>query len=59
MGGNEMNFLYFGIGIVLLIVGIGLFPLMDSISLRKRDKHGSKHPIDESNYPSSSENRPD
>ncbi|AIG26092.1 hypothetical protein ABE137_03270 [Brevibacillus laterosporus] len=54
-----MNFLYFGIGIVLLIVGIGLFPLMDSISLRKRDKHGSKHPIDESNYPSSSENRPD
>ncbi|WP_176452347.1 hypothetical protein [Brevibacillus laterosporus] len=45
-----MNFLYLGIGIVLLVVGI---------ALRKRNKHGSKHPIDESNYPSSSENRPD
>lgn len=52
-----MNFLYLGIGI-LLILGIGVFPLMDSISLRKRDNHGNKHPVDESNYPSSFENRP-
>ncbi|WP_254660744.1 hypothetical protein [Brevibacillus laterosporus] len=55
-----MNFLYLGIGIgFLLVLGIALFPLMDSISLRKRKKHGSKHSIDESNYPSSSENRLD
>lgn len=43
--------LYLFIGIALLILGILVFGMSGSISLKKRDEHGKKNPYDESNYP--------
>lgn len=47
-----MNWLYLFLGLGLLILGIWFFA-KGSTSLKKRDEHGAKNPIDESVYPPS------
>lgn len=51
-----MNWLYLLIGIALFILGIWFFA-KGATSLKKRDEHSAKNPIDESGYPPT-ENHP-
>lgn len=48
----QLNWLYLLLGIGLFILGVWFFA-KGSTSLKKRDEHGSKNPIDESVYPPS------